>query len=1087
VSIFQEAILKVQLPRSPVFGTKMDRGLHLSMEIGLDASRPTRPRWTKTRFFHAKIGGVSMHLRGAHLVCWLSLAMIVFSATVAHALDPSQKLSQYGRQAWQTDSGLPQNSVRAILQTRDGYLWFATREGLARFDGIDFAIYNRRNTPQFQSNDIRGLVEDGSGNLWISTANGVVRRNGSSFTLFTMSQGLPDNSVWSAFADSNGTIWAITAGGIARYALGRFIPFTTHQGLSSNTVNALADGPKGSLWVATDSGLDQIQNGRATWWSADSPMGSEAIHAIASDTRGNLWIGTQNGLRQLSRGKLRTLRAADGLPSNEVDVLLADTSGNIWIGTPGGLAVVANENLKTYTTADGLPGNEVQTIYQDREGTVWVGTNRGLARIAHGKIEAFPADQGLAGKLVVSIFEDREGSLWVGTESNGVEILRDQKFTTLTTADGLSDDLVTSVLQDRQGNLWIGTNNGGLNRYRGNRISVFTTKQGLTSDTIFALAEDSNGNLWIGTPNGLNRMEQGTFISGVDADLLPDEFVRSILGDSNGSLWVGTRHGLAHITAGHSKVYTETDGLANDFVGALTQSRDRSLWIGTLDGLSHFRNGKLENYTTKDGLSSNVITALYQDSRDNLWIGTNGEGLNVLRHGAKHRVIAFPSTLGLPDVIHGILEDDGGHLWISSNRGIFRVRASSLMDIASGKRVPLPITLFDTADGMKIRECSGIGHPSSWKAHNSKLFFSTLKGVAWIDPVKFSHNRIAPLVSIEQVSADGRAMTLDGPVVLDAGHRSFSLRYVGLSFVAPQKVGFQYRLSGFDKDWIDAGTRRVAYYTNIPPGRYRFQVRAANNDGVWSTTPASLTFQLKPYFYQTYWFYFLIALLTLLLGWLAYRWKVRQVESRFRAVLAERTRIAREIHDTLAQGFVGVSLQLELASQMLTTSPQTVRDQLDTTRQLVRESLSQARRSIWNLRSTDGGTDDFASRFTSAVRQRTIGKPLDKDIQFTGAYRPLRTEVEDELMKIALEAVTNVVRHAKATRVALHLHYGASHLHMSVEDDGTGFPLNSAAVNKEGHFGLIGMRERTAAIGGIFALDSSPGAGTRVSVEVPIV
>ena len=338
---------------------------------------------------------------------------------------------------------------------------------------------------------------------------------------------------------------------------------------------------------------------------------------------------------------------------------------------------------------------------------------------------------------------------------------------------------------------------------------------------------------------------------------------------------------------------------------------------------------------------------------------------------------------------------------------IFRVRIANLMDVAAGRSQSLAITSYGTADGMKIRECSGIGHPSSWKAKDGTLWFSTLKGVARIDPAKLQRNTVAPLIAMEQVSVDEKNMPMHGPIKIGPGHSRFAFHYAGLSFVAPQKVHYKYRLIGFDLTWTNAGTRRVAYYTNIPPGKYRFQVLAANNDGVWSNTPATFSFQLQPYFTQTYWFYLLCALLILVVVWLVYRWRVHQVEARFSAVLAERTRIAREIHDTLAQGFVGISVQLELAAQMLSTSPQAVREQLNQTRKLVRDSLAEARSSIWNLRSNEPGSVDFASRFSNAIRARTANKPVETNIQFTGTYRSLPSNVESELLKIALEAVAN--------------------------------------------------------------------------------
>jgi len=1066
----------------------MDFRLNLSMDMGLSKPLTVRAAQAsrRTGLFPNAIAG-SFASREARLVRSLALVFFILACSGAHALNPDRNLSQYGLQTWQTDSGLPQNSVRAILQTRDGYMWFATQEGVARFDGIDFRIYNRRNTPQLLSNDIRGLLEDGNRNLWISTADGLTRLRDGQFTVFTVAQGLPDNSIWSVFQDSRGEVWAITAGGLAQYSRDHFIPFTTQQGLSSNTVSAVTDGPNGTLWVATDSGMDRIERRHVVKPFATSPLGTETIRSIVSDPAGALWVGTQNGVQQFSNGKLRNFGIANGLPDNEVDVLLADESGRVWIGTPAGLAMIQSEKLTAYTSANGLPGNQIQALYQDREDSLWVGTNHGIARIHKGAISVFQAKQGLAENLILAMYEDREGSLWVGTESAGVTLLKDQKFMTLTESDGLSDNLVSSVLQGPDGEMWIGTDGGGLNRYDGSHVSVFTEKQGLTSSTILSLGADRKGNLWVGTPDGLNHMEHGRFAAAAATDLLPDEFVRSLLAGRDGSLWVGTRHGLAQINGSRAAVYSQADGLANDFVGALTQASDGSLWIGTLHGLSHFANGKFINYTKSNGLSSDVITALTLDSRHDLWIGTNGEGLNVLATDDPQRPIhSFSANLGLPDVVDGILEDQSGALWISSNTGIFRVRIADLMDVAAGRSHSLPITSYGTADGMKIRECSGIGHPSSWKASDGTLWFSTLKGVAWVNPAKLQRNSIGPLVTIEQVSVDEKNLTLPGPIKIGPGHSRFAFHYAGLSYLAPQKVHYKYRLIGFDRSWIDAGTRRDAYYTNIPPGNYRFAVMAANNDGVWSASPATFSFQLQPYFSQTYWYYLLCAVLILLLVWLIYRWRVHQVESRFRAVLAERTRIAREIHDTLAQGFVGISVQLELAAQMLSTSPQAVREQLNQTRKLVRDSLAEARSSIWNLRSNEPGSVGFAARFSNAIRARTVGKQVETNIQFTGTYRALPANVEAELLRIALEAVANVVQHAGATHLYIQVQYETKRLRMQIEDNGVGVSSEVAEATPPGHFGVIGMRERTQAIGGTFTMNSVPAEGTKITVELPL-
>jgi signal transduction histidine kinase/streptogramin lyase len=711
----------------------------------------------------------------------------------------------------------------------------------------------------------------------------------------------------------------------------------------------------------------------------------------------------------------------------------------------------------------------------------------------------------LAANRVLAMYEDREGDLWVGTDSAGLHLLRDQKFITYTTSDGLSGNFVRCVFQSPNGELWIGTDGAGLNRRTASGFEHFSTAEGLSSNVILSLAGGAGGDLWIGTPNGLNLLHQtGTEKRQVrrftSADGLPDDFIRSLYSDRDGSLWIGTRHGLAHLAAGKFTSFSSMDGLGSDFIGAIQRdgtppgSLSGSLWIGTSAGLSRMHGGAFTNYMVAQGLSNNTVTAIAGDTTGTLWLGTNGGGLNRLRPAAQEKaaIHAFPfSSQALPGTIYGILEDRGGNLWLSSKTGIFRVSIARLN--AAGGDSPIEVTAYGTADGMNIRECSGSGHPAAWKLADGSLWFATLDGVSFVDPAHTPENRVPPPVEIEKILVDDRVRNVRGELKIKPGANRLEFQYAGLSFVAPQKVRYRYQLEGFDRGWIEAGSRRAAFYTNLPPGSYRFRVLAANNDGVWNTAGASVGLRLLPHFYQTWWFYSALALALLALGYLIYRWRVVQVEAQWSAVLRERGRIAREIHDTLAQGFVGISVQLELVARLLTGSrgaapPDPVLEQLDQARALVRASLADARTSIWDLRSEATGSPDqpgdLPSRLSRSCTRIAGGSSAKVYLQVKGTYRPVEPRIEEELLRIGQEAVANAVRHAAATRIDVQLVYQAARVSLRVEDDGRGF--RPGLNGPQGHYGIRGMQERAGEIDAALVLESAPGEGTRVSVEAPL-
>ena len=1005
------------------------------------------------------------------------LIVLLCCLDCAQGLDRNSPLRHFGRRVWQTDEGLPQNTVTGIIQTRDGYLWIATDGGLARFDGIQFKVFDRKNTPQLHSNVINSLYQDSHGVLWIGTTDGLTSYDGKKWSVLTTQNALPGNNVFSVYQDRHGTLWILTDNGLAKDQQGRIYSFTANQGLASGTIIAVRDDTRGNVWIATGGGLDCLSHDHIT------PVYRGAVTGLTEDAEGGIWVATRRGLAILSNGKLHFVPRERSLPESDIETILTDRHGSLWLGTPSGLTVWNKKTIANYTTHNGLPGNHIHKLYEDREGAMWVSTEGGLARIVHGKVDDLTANNGLSAPLVLDMLEDREGSLWMGTDAGGLMMLRNQKFTSYTAADGLIGEDTKAILEDREHTVWIGTDGGGLNSMSQKKFTSIGTKKGLSSDVVFALAEDPRGALWIGTPDGLNVLRNGHISRISSADGLPDDYIRSLLADSENSVWIGTRHGLARWKNGKITSYTEENGLSGDFIGAMTKDIAGDLWIGTSDGLDVRRHGKFLQFTKREGLSNDLVTALYADAANTLWIGTKGGGLNRMKDGS---IFSYDSLTALPEDIYGITADQSGNLWLSSDRGIFRANIAALSAYADGHSQAIQVSTYGTADGMPTSECSSGGHPSVWRSQDGTLWFTTPRGATSIQPQSADFNQTQIPVVIEQVSVDDKTVPLASPLVVKPGHTRYAFQYAGLSFIAPQKVQYRYRLDGLDKSWIDGGTRRHAYYTNLRPGRYRFHVIAANNDAVWNTTGASFYFQVKPHFYQTIWFY---CALCIMLGWFVYemyRLRMKRVSLQFHATLAERNRIAREIHDTLAQGFVGISLQLEVAKRVLGDTNHVLKECLDQALSLTNSSLSEARRSIWDLRSQASGNQDFPARLTAVVNQARKRSTAEISLKITGAYRAIPENVSEEILKIAQEATINAVRHANADHICVQLTYEESRLLLTVSDDGHGFLVSRVTSSGlTGHFGVTGMKERAKLIGAALSIESNENSGTTIILSIP--
>ena len=769
-------------------------------------------------------------------------SLFIGQPTISFALDPKKAITQYSHNVWQAESGLPQNSVNTMIQTRDGYLWLGTQEGLVRFDGVRFVVFNSKNVAGLKLNYITALFEDAQGTLWIGT---------------------------------NG-------GGVSRFKDGKFTNYSTDEGLSSRIVRSVYGSEDGSLWAGTGGGgLNRFKDGRFTIYGVKEGLPSNDVLVVFEDQKGTLWIGTEGGgLARFKDEAFTVFTTKEGLSSNVVLSLYEDHDGNLWIGTrDGGLNRYKDGRFAVYTTRDGLRSNNVMAVREDRDRSLWIGTNGGgLNRFANGKFTAFTTKEGLSSDIVSSLCgEDREGCLWIGTYGGGLNRLSDGKFLTFTTLEGLGNNRVRPIYESRDGSVWIGTEGGGLSRLKDGRFTTYTTRDGLAADDVRALYEGRDGCLWIGTSGGLNRLKDGAFSTITTKNGLVNDYVRALYEDREGNLWIGTNGGLNRLKDGVFTTITTKDGLTNNFIRIIYQAQDGSIWVGTNGGMNLFKGGSLTASTTIDQLSGLIVLCIYEDKSGTLWIGTQNAGLNRFKEG---RLTAFTTNQGLyDDNVFQILEDGNENLWMSCNNGVFKVSKRELEDFTAGRIRSITSTAYGVADGMKSKECDHAS-PGGYKTRDGKLWFGTIKGAVVIDPSNMAGNRVIPPVTIEEFIVDKNAVELRGSPHLPAGSKNFEFQYTGLSLLAPDKVKFKYKLEGLDKDWMEAETRRAAYYTNIPPGNYRFRVTACNNEGVWNEAGADFGFYLKPYFYQTSYFYVLCGLGVVSLGLGGYRVRVRQLKAR---------------------------------------------------------------------------------------------------------------------------------------------------------------------------------------------------------------
>jgi signal transduction histidine kinase/ligand-binding sensor domain-containing protein len=981
--------------------------------------------------------------------------------------------AQYRIDTWTTDNGLPQNSVTGLTQTRDGYIWFTTNDGLVRFDGLRFKVFNKSNTPEITTNRTSGAFTDKSGRLWFHTEDGgTLFYEKGAFHVAAKPGELPSGPRSPFFDDPSGGVIFYVNHQHFHYQDGKFIPLTI-SGIAEESDLVLADN-EGGLWFSGVGRLQCIRDGNIKTYDLRRFSTGDTYKMAYEDRQGSIWLAYAEDQKQsLLRIKNDRVQSFP-MPPAPVSHFAEDMAGNLWLSVyTKGLyriepkSVAADEPgadaLEFIAPIEGISHIASGYLCPDREGGIWIGTNKGLARALTQIIRVFSTQDGLPEENVYPIYEDSAGSIWAGIWNNSLVKYEGGGFKTfLRTKDTF---YITSLFEDGSGRLWIG--NIDTLRYLDKGKPVrFTEQAGFSGYTEFSvIMQDRDDNLWFGTSHGLSRYSGGHATVFTTKDGLPDDYIVALLQASDGTIWVGTRGGLAAIEDGRVKAFTVADGLPSNYIRSLYDDSDHTLWVGSYDGgLTRFKDGKFTRFTMKDGLSSNGVFC--------------------------------------------ILEDNRGWFWMNSNQGIFRVRKQELNDFADGKAKSLTSIAYNKQDGMLNVEGNGGRQPAGIKARDGRLWFPTAQGIAVVNPEAVTTDQIPPPVLIEEIVIDRNAVENEklqsatrnqAEITLSPNQSNLEIDYTGISFINAEQVKFRYKLEGLDRDWNEVGTRRTAYYSYLPPGEYTFHAVAANRDGVWNTEGAVVRVKVLPPFYRTWGFITLCIFGVITLAFFVYHHRVGQLkrsateqEEFARQLLnsqeVERGRIAAELHDGLSQSLVIIKNRAMLSL----TKPDDHEHALEQLKEIADAStfaIDEVKDVIYDLRPIQldrlgltGAIEEIAEKIAGAH-----GLTLSKKIEDIDKIFP--KDFENSIYRIVQESLNNIIKHAEATVFEVRVVRKESQVAITVKDNGKGFAAETAANNnlrQKSGFGLVGMVERAKLFGGQAMIESTEDAGTEVFVILPI-
>lgn len=981
------------------------------------------------------------------------------------SLDPDKSIDQFVVDAWSSAEGLPQSAVRAIHQTTDGYLWLGTQSGLVRFNGLDFTSYEADKA--FSSTAILSLGEDADGHLWVGTHDGLVLVTGLEATPLPL---LPERTY---------------VGAISRAADGSMLVGTWTSGLYRCSLSAC------NPVVPVD------------------PSEFEEVQAIVLDD-GRTWVGTDAGIFVIGSERLELVAGTETL---SVSAMASDAKGGLVVASRPGpvFRVEFGTPPVVLTHLDGIPKETVFSMVLDSSESLWLGLDpMGLVRISDGQADTYTKK--LPGGRVLAIYEDKEGSLWVGTQAAGLLRLRDGAFTTIDASSGLREENVTTLFEANDGSILAGTFGGGLSRVDPSHLEALSVYPNLPSMNITGVLGNDQGTLWVASIDaGVQKLtERGSSrIMG-----LPSRSIYALHLDGSGDLWVGTDEGLAHVTENGTRVLTVDDGLGSNSIVEIEDDSQGTIWVGTYGGgLTEFAaDGSTRTFTVEDGLGTDIISALHYDDDGVLWIGTIEGGLSTLMDG---RVQTFSVRDGLFDrTVFQILEDDLGSLWMGSNRGVTRVKKEAIHAYAAGRLPTIPHESFGTHDGLRSTEINGGAHPAGWKSADGRLWFPTVAGVAVVDPSDLRPNLVPPPVVIERIEANGIALPLVSDLILEPGTRRVEFKFSALSLIDAAAVTYHYKLEG-DKEWTKAMAGNTATYTFLKPGEYVFQVSAANSDGLWNEDGASIPFRLKPYVYQTGWFWMLVASVGFLLGAWAIHFRTRQltgqreelermVEDRTRDVMTAKDQVQaqsdalrlslREKDVLLREVHHRVKNNLQMISSLLQLQSQEVQDPG------VKQLFQECRNRIYSFsmvherlyKAKDMAAFDFVDYLSGLADQLVRShEGSDQKVELFVNVGTGDMDVDKAIPcgLIVTEFVTNALRHAfedrrNGTISVDFVRNGAAGV-LTVEDDGSGIPGEYPWAGREG-LGLKLVAALVTRLHGELVIERRPIGGTRCEVRFPV-
>jgi signal transduction histidine kinase/ligand-binding sensor domain-containing protein len=984
----------------------------------------------------------------------LLLCLLLFPALNSlWAVDPSKHISQYAHTSWRRQEGIFNGTPSSITQTTDGYMWIGTQAGLVRFDGVRFVRWNPPDGNQLPSTAITSLLGTRDGSLWIGTKTGLSRWKNKILLNYLPGGGVIDSII----EDRRGTIWVAQqriydeVGPLCRVIEDEKMHCYEKAGgipLSRCCLGALMEDPQEGFWIGDDTRIIRWKESSSSTYSPTGlkpNMGQFGVNAFAASADGSLWAGIFSrgpdvGLQHLERGVWKRFVTPE-LDSSTLGVsrLLVDRQDSLWIGTAGqGLYRIQGSRVDHFDTSDGLSNDFVTALYEDREGDLWVSTMKGVDNFRDIQVATFSKREGLGLGGVDSVLASRDGTVWAGGET--LNILRRGSVTSLQVGNGLPGNQVTAMFEDHAGRLWIGIDNA-VTIYRGGKFRRINQRDGSPIGLVTGMTEDVENNIWVetkGPPRTLFRIQDFKVLEDFPAPGMPA--ARRVVADPQGGIWLGLMSGdLARYRRGKLDIFAFPHG-SDPFVSELLVNPDGSVLGATESGLIGWRNGKQQTLTNRNGLPCNNIFTLASDK--------------------------------------------GAALWLYTECGLIKITNTELQKWWESPQVRVQFRNFDVSDGALP---AWVAFGGVTRAPDGRLWFANQSTLQMIDPAHLNENTLPPPVHVEEIIANQKRYPPQEGLHLPALIRDLEIDYTALSFVAPQKVLFRYKLEGHDLDWEQAGTRRQAFYSDLRPGEYRFHVIACNNDGLWNDVGATMDFSIAPEWYQTLWFLILCAMIGILTLWVLHLLRLRQVSNaisaRFDERLAERTRLAREFHDTLLQTIQGSKMVADDALDQ-PSDPDRMRRAMERLSEWLGQSMGELRTALNSLRTSTTQGNDLAESLRRASEDCLVKGRMKVMLSVTGPVQEMHPIVRDEVYRIGYEAIRNADIHSGASQLEIELGYSQD-LIMRVRDNGIGIDHLVAEQGKEGHFGLQGMRERAVRIGATLSLVSSTSSGTEITLIVP--